>query len=129
MSSKNWARVIFIGLLIVVTAAFLMQVSTGELPRFEHLDKVVHFAAFFVLAWAFYHAFPIPIWAALVVLTGYGLLIEYIQEMLPYRDSSWGDLLADGLGAATFYLIAWWRFMRHRRKQAKTSSSSSSSST
>ncbi|CAB0151570.1 hypothetical protein PSI9734_01944 [Pseudidiomarina piscicola] len=125
MSSKNWARALFIALLAVVTASFLMQVSSGDLPRFEHLDKVVHFAAFFVLAWAFHHAFPIPIWLALIVLTGYGVLIEYIQQLLPYRTSSWGDLLADGAGAASFYLIAWWRFMRHRKKQSKTSSSSS----
>ncbi|MDN7125144.1 VanZ family protein [Pseudidiomarina terrestris] len=125
MSSKNLARVIFILLLIAVTAAFLMQISSGDLPRVEHLDKVVHFGSFFVLAWAFHHAFRLPIWLALIVLTGYGLLIEYVQELLPYRDSSWGDLLADGAGAATFYLIAWWRFVRHRKQKAKTSSSSS----
>ncbi|RUO58763.1 VanZ family protein [Pseudidiomarina insulisalsae] len=123
MSSKNWARVIFLVLLVAVTAAFLLQVSSGALPRFEHFDKLVHFGAFFVLAWAFYHAFPIPIWLALLVLTGYGLLIEYVQELLPYRTSSWGDLVADAAGAGSFYLLAWWRFMRHRKRKAKTSSS------
>lgn len=122
MLSKNWARVIFLVVLVALTAIFLMQVSTAGLPRFEHMDKVVHFGAFFILAWAFYHAFPIPIWLALFVLTGYGLLIEYVQELLPYRTSSWGDLVADAAGAASFYFIAWWRFMRHRKRRARTSS-------
>lgn len=122
MLSKNWARVLFLVLLVAVTAIFLMQVSSGDLPRFQHMDKVVHFGAFFVLAWAFYHAFPIPIWLALLVLTGYGLLIEYIQVLLPYRSSSWADLAADAAGAASFYFITWWRFMRHRKRRTKTSS-------
>ena len=116
MTSRNWARVIFLVLLAAVTTIFLIQVSTGELPRFQHLDKVVHFGAFFVLAWAFYHAFPVPIWLALVLLTGYGVLIEYVQQMLPYRSSSWGDLAADAAGAASFYVIAWWRHRRQLRR-------------
>ncbi|KFZ28430.1 hypothetical protein IDAT_08960 [Pseudidiomarina atlantica] len=116
MTSKNWARLFFLVLLAAITTIFLIQVSSGELPRFQHLDKVIHFGAFFVLAWAFYHAFPVPIWLALMLLTGYGLLIEYVQQMLPYRSSSWGDLAADAAGAASFYAIAWWRHRRQLRR-------------
>lgn len=115
MISRNVARIIFLLLLITLSAAFLMQVSTGAVPRFEHADKVVHFGAFFVLALTFHRAFPIPIWAALIVLTLYGVAIEWLQEMLPYRDASLGDLVADALGAAAYYAIAYWYYRRQKK--------------
>ncbi|MBY6064944.1 VanZ family protein [Pseudidiomarina sediminum] len=119
---KKWSVVIFLVLLVVITTSFMMQISTGGLPTFPHIDKVVHFVFFFALAWAFYHAFPIPIVWALLILTAYGFLVEYVQGTLPHRSASYGDLLADAAGAGSFYLYTWWRVMRHRKRQAKLSS-------
>jgi VanZ family protein len=117
MTSRNIARLIFLIVLIGLSAAFLMQVSTNQVPRFENADKVVHFGAFFVLALTFHRAFPIPIWAALVILTMYGVAIEWVQDMLPYRDASLGDLIADAAGASTYYAYAYFRF--RQKKKAK----------
>ncbi|WP_369742631.1 VanZ family protein [Pseudidiomarina sp. PP-1MA] len=116
------ARIVFVMVLIALSMAFLMQVSTGGIPRFEHADKVVHFAAFFVLALTFHRAFPIPIGAALVVLTLYGLAIEWAQHLLPYRSASAGDLLADAAGAVSYYGLFWWRFERKRKRNQQVSS-------
>lgn len=116
MTPKNMARMIFVLVLIGLSVIFLMQVSNNSLPRFQHLDKVVHFAAFFVLALTFHRAFPLPFWLALIILTGYGFTIEYIQGLLPYRSSSWGDLVADATGAGSYYLLAWWRYRRSLRR-------------
>lgn len=116
MTSKNMARMIFVLVLIGLSVIFLMQVSNNSLPRFQHLDKVVHFGAFFLLALTFHRAFPLPFWLALIILTGYGFAIEYIQGLLPYRSSSWGDLVADAAGAASYYLFAWWRYRRAVRR-------------
>lgn len=117
MTPRNVARIIFVIVLIGLSVAFLVQISGNQVPRFEHADKVVHFGAFFVLALTFHRAFPIPIWAALAILTSYGLAIEWAQDLLPYRQASLGDLLADAAGAATYYAFAYWRF--HHKKKAK----------
>lgn len=116
MTPKNMARMVFLLVLVGLSAAFLMQVSSYSLPRFQHLDKVVHFGAFFILALTFHRAFPLPFWLALMILIGYGLAIEYIQGLLPYRSSSWGDLLADAAGAASYYGLIWWRYRREARR-------------
>jgi VanZ family protein len=119
MTPKNMARIIFLLVLIGLSAAFLMQVSSNTLPRFQHIDKLVHFGAFFVLALTFHRAFPLPFWLALIILTSYGLAIEYIQGLLPYRSASWGDLVADAAGAASYYMLIWWRYRRRVRRSSK----------
>ncbi|MDX1705613.1 VanZ family protein [Pseudidiomarina sp.] len=116
MTKKNTARLLFLLVLIGLSAIFLMRFSSGDLPRFEHADKVVHFGAFFILALTFHRAFPIPFWVALIILTAYGLAIEYVQNLLPYRQASMGDLLADAAGAAAYYLLVWWRYQRRKVK-------------
>lgn len=116
MSSRNVARLIFLLVLIGLSVAFLAQISGNQVPRFEHADKVVHFVAFFILAVTFHRAFPIPIWAALIVLTMYGLAIEGAQHILPYRQASLGDLLADAAGAASYYLWVYWRYQQKKAK-------------
>lgn len=120
MTSRNVARLVFLVVLVGSTIAFLMQISTGTVPRFEHLDKVVHFAAFFILALTFHRAFPIPIWAALLLLIGYGLVIEWVQDILPYRSSSVGDLIADAAGAVSYYTYVFVRFQWRKRAQKKS---------
>ncbi|RUO39168.1 hypothetical protein CWE22_10445 [Pseudidiomarina aestuarii] len=116
--SKRWfARLLFVLVLIGLSVAFLAQIQANAVPRFEHLDKVVHFVAFFILAWTFHRAFPIPWWLAVLILTGYGLAIEYIQGLMPYRSSSGWDLVADAAGAATYYKWALWRHHRNKAKR------------
>lgn len=58
MTSRNIARLIFLIVLIGLSAAFLMQVSSNQVPRFENADKVVHFVAFFCVGVDVSSCFP-----------------------------------------------------------------------
>lgn len=120
MTSKNMARLLFVLLLGGLSFLFLSHIDTTAAPKIDHLDKVVHFGAFFLLAWTFHKAFPLPVWLALVLLVGYGMTIEYLQSLLPYRSSSGADLVANFCGAASYYVIALghYRYTRRRAQQA-----------
>ncbi len=74
-----------------------------------HLDKVVHLCEYLLLAWllaqAVHASSLLPerehlllwIW---VFVTSYGLLIEAIQAMIPWRSGDVMDAAANALGAA-----------------------------
>ncbi|WP_245837036.1 VanZ family protein [Paraferrimonas sedimenticola] len=73
----------------------------------EHVDKIGHLGAFWLLSWLTYASFK---WRW-VVLTGvmalYAVMIEVIQAQLPYRSAEVGDFVADMSGVALFYLTLW----------------------
>jgi len=69
------------------------------------VDKVYHFVAYFCLA------LPLPIlrprltiWVVLGIMT-YGGLIELVQYLFG-RESSWGDFIANAIGAIVGAMIA-----------------------
>ncbi|MCB1049794.1 MAG: VanZ family protein [Acidobacteria bacterium] len=77
---------------------------------FPHQDKVLHALAFAVLFfWGYFTlnadfkpkvrrwSFAIAGWTAFCCAL-YGGLIELGQKMTTYRDASWGDMAADGVG-------------------------------
>jgi len=70
-------------------------------------DKVGHIVAFLYLAILLDFSFPESRFDILkvILLLAYGLLIEVIQYFLPYRTSSFLDLLADGVGVALYFLL------------------------
>ncbi|RUO75661.1 hypothetical protein CWI83_09800 [Pseudidiomarina taiwanensis] len=116
MNIRKWSQRAFILLLVGLTIAFVAQVDQNQVPRIEHLDKLVHFGAFFLLAWTFHQGFATPWWLALLCLGAYAVLIEWIQSTLPYRSASLGDFIADGLGVLSYFLVAYccqqWRQRR-----------------
>ena len=71
------------------------------------LDKIAHLGEYLCFAWLLMQAvrasrMPEPdyrLWAW-IYATSYGLLMELIQAMLPWRSAEWGDVLADAAGAA-----------------------------
>ncbi|GJG98869.1 VanZ family protein [Cupriavidus pauculus] len=69
------------------------EVSTGW-------DKSNHLLAFGVLAVLGVRAWPGRAWHVVVGLIAYGGMIEFLQSLTTYRDASWLDLLADGVGIA-----------------------------
>lgn len=87
--------------LIVLT--YLMLKRPGAEAQGFINDKVAHFIAFFCLACAAEGAFPKvkKLWKVLVLI-GYGILIEFIQLNLGYRDFSWMDWLADIAGVLAY---------------------------
>jgi len=73
----------------------------GSLP-----DKLNHFAAFAVLALLADYAFPASRFGAakILALAGYGVAIEAVQTLLPHRQGSLLDLVADAAGIG-FYAL------------------------
>ena len=73
----------------------------------EHLDKLAHICEYLVFAWLLVQAVRASqapasayvLWAWILAFSD-GLLMEVIQFMLPWREASWGDVLANALGAA-----------------------------
>ena len=71
-------------------------------PTFSNVDKVYHFIGFG--AFAFFLALAFPRIKPLLVIgiaTLLGIAVEIAQHFIPYRGASYGDLLADVLGAVT----------------------------
>ncbi|MBD1582070.1 VanZ family protein [Pseudoalteromonas sp. S16_S37] len=107
--------------LLLITLAVCTYLFAREFQhsgiQVEHADKVVHFAIFFVLAFIMHHAFKWPMIAQLILLTGYGIGIEVMQDSLPYRQASLGDFVADFFGALSYYLgylaLRFWRDKKH----------------
>lgn len=115
------ARVLFAVVLVTLSVLFLWQFGPVSSSRVPHFDKLVHFGAFFVLAFTFHRAFPIPLWAGILVLTLYGVAIEIAQSLTPYRSAEIMDLVADAAGVVSYYLVHWvyqtWRQRRQLQKR------------
>jgi VanZ family protein len=62
-------------------------------------DKVGHFLAYAALAFAAMLRWPGRLLAVILLATLYGGLMEIGQLFVPFRTATWGDLLADALGA------------------------------
>ena len=81
----------------------------------SHLDKAVHLCEYLLFAWLLMQAVRaglpagqadrLPqreyVWLAWMWATSYGLLIELLQGILPWRSGDLLDVLANALGA-------WW---------------------
>ncbi len=87
--------------------AFLSVIPTTPLPSATHLDKLVHVWEYLVFAWLFTQVIrhnelraPEYRWLAWMFALSYGLLMELIQAMLPWRSADWADVLSNALGAA-----------------------------
>ena len=82
------------------------MIPTPALPV-SHLDKVVHLCEYLVFAWLLVQGvrasrMPEPEYRLLawIYATSYGLLIELVQALLPWRSAEWGDVIANACGAA-----------------------------
>ena len=71
------------------------------------LDKLAHLCEYALFAWLLVHALPPrrlaggqAVLLAWVYATSYGLLMELIQMMVPWRSAELADALANALGAA-----------------------------
>jgi VanZ family protein len=72
-------------------------------------DKIAHFASYFITAFLFYFAFrtrfkKTDIYAMLFA-AGYGALMELAQLLVPGRDCSFGDLVANFSGVLFFFVL------------------------
>lgn len=86
--------------LIAGAVAVGCLVPTAELPVFEASDKVQHFAAFMALGGVGALAFPgrrALVWLV-IALFAFGCLLEGLQLLVPSRQASLGDVIANSLG-------------------------------
>ncbi len=89
------ARALFGLALLVVSVGSV--IDTGSSPAVTLNDKLQHVLAFGLLAFFARAAFPIcPPWTRVLPgLLCYGLLMECVQGLLPWREFSLLDLVAD----------------------------------
>ena len=103
--SQRLAAVLFFGDLLLMTILALKPMQgIGDI---NHIDKVLHFAAYFVLAglaFLFARRFKHFLgWC--LALTLYGALIECLQSFMPSRFMSFGDFIANTSGIVVVILL------------------------
>ena len=92
-------------LVIVVLLVFHLATTEVQYPAVSSVnDKVGHVLAFGLLSLLADFSFPVGRFglAKILPLLGYGVLIEVVQYFLPYREASFFDVLADGVGVALY---------------------------
>ena len=104
---RRGARLALVVAVLAITWLALTPQPHPQLPGFDW-DKLNHVAAFLVLAaladlgWPGRAAMP---WR-LGLLLGYGVAIELVQALLPYRQGSVLDFAADAVGVLLWLLLA-----------------------
>lgn len=93
-------RLAFWTLTLIITALAWLPVDNPELTDF-HPDKINHVGAFAALTVTLHWAYTLPKMRGAMLLLGYGLLIETVQHILPYRTFSLYDIAANILGILT----------------------------
>ncbi|MTW20347.1 VanZ family protein [Allochromatium palmeri] len=93
-----------IALVICLLAVLYLALTPVELVSGLGYDKANHLLAFLVMAWLADGGWPggERAWKRWGWLLCYALFIESLQYELPYRESSWFDVLADLLGLALY---------------------------
>ena len=109
---------------VVYCAAIFIQSSfptTGHLPQWPHLDKILHVAAYTLLGFLFFRALASGRFAgnrnALLILSIlfsslYGASDEIHQSFVPGRSAETADALADLVGSILGAGCGWLRFKR-----------------
>ena len=93
----GYGILIFVASMIPVDA----RVAPGE------LDKVIHVCEYLLFAWLLVQAMSLDssagreyLWWAWIYATSYGLLMELLQGLVPWRSGSLADAAANAVGAA-----------------------------
>jgi VanZ family protein len=93
-------------------ACFLVVLFLSTLPGtkvqfISTSDKLVHFAAFFVLSilLLFAYKFTKPFFMTSLLMAVFGIVIEVLQIYVPYRTFDVYDFLADMLGVMTALIL------------------------
>ena len=109
------AGIIAFRIALVVTLMLILFLATTRqsIPVAENInDKANHLFAFGALSLLGDFAFPASKFGLkkFLWLLAYGVVIEFIQYFLPYREASLFDVLADAAGLAIYWMF--YRFLR-----------------
>jgi len=89
-----------------IATYYLLTPSPGD--TFSHIwDKALHFSCWFILLNSLYlpWLFRPKFWWAAVALFGYSVVTETLQQFSPPREFSYLDMLANGVGIITAFVI------------------------
>lgn len=95
-----------IALVVMLVIILFLATTRQSIPVAEDInDKANHLLAFGALALLGDFAFPASKFGLkkFLWLLGYGVLIEFIQYFLPYREASLLDVMADATGLAIYW--------------------------
>ncbi|QUM75327.1 VanZ family protein [Moritella sp. 24] len=100
---KHWFRLL---LFMVIVAICLLAFAkpSSDIPSLGN-DKLNHALAFVTLALLFDYSFPNRTITLFMTLLGFGIFIELIQGMIPGRDTSHWDIVADLIGITSYLII------------------------
>jgi VanZ family protein len=101
-----WWRLV--GFLLVVAVLLGSLLPTADVPSVPFSDKLQHAGAYALLMYWFASISRqrSHIFAALLLLA-LGIAIEFLQRATGYRDFEVADMVADGIGVLSGWLIAW----------------------
>ncbi len=101
---KLW---LLIGLIYIVVIFYLcLRRSTGTTPSFAHLDKIIHFSAYFIMMSYFAQILKKSSYKkAFIAFLLMGVLIEFLQLMTGYRSFELLDMVANTSGLLMGWLI------------------------
>lgn len=95
---RSTFRVLFwLALLVAYVAAILPQDSAPSIPELS--DKAHHVFAFVVLGLLLRLSYKVNYWYGLLILVGFGILIEVSQYFTATRVAEEQDVIADLVGA------------------------------
>lgn len=90
----------------LIAVAGVIPVPSSVGTAIDPLDKLLHLCEYLLLAWCTVHAsrasgFPRAktLTVAFLFPVGFGVLLEGVQGLLPYRSAEAGDVMANTLGA------------------------------
>ena len=109
MNDNKQRVMIAFRLILVLILTFISWQATiriGIEVPISNSDKLLHFLAFYTLAFLLDFAFPKSRFGVLkiIILIGYGGLIEVVQSFLPYRSAELADLITDIIGISAYAL-------------------------
>lgn len=104
-------RCLFVLTLTAITCVSL--VNPTELPplTLQVWDKLQHASAYILLSFLLQRSFPDKAalstahLAQMFFLLGYGIIIEYVQGLTPYREASLSDIVANAVGIGCYCLL------------------------
>jgi VanZ family protein len=96
------------GYLVLLLVLAMALLPGRSLPEVEVSDKLLHGLTFaFLMLW-FSALYPLAkAWRVALALLGYGVAMELLQGLSGQRSAELGDLLADAIGIAAGWLLAW----------------------
>jgi VanZ family protein len=98
---------LLLGLALLVATWFALDPDPVALPEGAQMDKWAHLLTYLVLAFLVDASWPetdfdLPKWTSLL---SYGVAIELIQNQIPNRMLSVGDLVANAAGIALYAFL------------------------